>query len=58
MIWQIDAVVVDASFWGTSLPTQRVILAAVRSVQKRENNSYSLSIISSDPDEIISRPGR
>jgi len=58
MIWQIDVTVVDASFWGTSLQMQRVILAAVRSVQKRENNSSSLNIISSDPDEIISRPGR
>ena len=42
MIWQIDAAVVDALFWGTSFTTQQVKLAAARSVEKRANNSSFL----------------
>lgn len=53
MTWLIDVAVADASFWGTSLPMQRVRLVAARFVQKRVNNSSLPTIIFPEPDEIL-----
>jgi hypothetical protein len=50
MIWQIDATVVDAAFWGMSFTMQTVTRVVVTSAQKKGNNSSFLhNIISPMP---------